>query len=84
MTPTIGRIVHYHFTEANVRHLMDEHGIKHVAGDIAPMIVTMVRLNGGTDIRVNGQVFCDGPEVLWAVSVKRGGEPGQWSWPPKV
>jgi hypothetical protein len=44
-----------------------------------PMIIVSVWK--GDIYRVNGQVFLDGNDVLWVLSVKEGTENGEWSWP---
>lgn len=50
------------------------------AGDVFPMLVTKVWSAGC----VNGQVFLDGNDVLWAMSATEGSEGHQWQWPPRV
>ena len=50
------------------------------AGDVFPMLVTHVWSPG----YVNGQVFLDGNDCLWATSVIEGTGERQWSWPPRV
>lgn len=78
MKPTIGRIVHYHVTQSNVEHCA-RLGIIYSVGDIAPMLITRLYAEG----HVNGQVYFDGPDVLFALGVGEGTKPGQWSWPPR-
>ena len=49
-------------------------------GEFYPMLVTRVWSPGS----VNGQVFLDGNDTLWATSVTEGTEERQWSWPPRA
>lgn len=51
-------------------------------GDVFPMMITKT---WGDDPRnaVNGQVFLDGNDVLWATSVHVGDGPRTFSWPVK-
>ena len=46
-------------------------------GDSLPLLI--VAINSVTSI--NGQVFLDGNDTFWAISVSEGPEAGQWSWP---
>jgi hypothetical protein len=49
-------------------------------GDTFPMLI--VRCWGDTETScVNGQVFIDGNDALWATSVSVGEGPRTWSWP---
>lgn len=50
------------------------------AGEVVPMIIT----KAWSGDCVNGQVLLDGNDSLWATSVVKGDEPGQWNWPPRV
>jgi len=50
------------------------------AGDVFPMLVTRVWSQG----YVNGQVFLDGNDSLWATSVTEGTEERNWFWPPRI
>lgn len=51
-------------------------------GDTFPMMIT--RLWGDTpESAVNGQVFLDGTDVLWATSVTVGEGPRTYSWPTR-
>ncbi len=51
-------------------------------GDTFPMLI--VRCWGDTPTScVNGQVFIDGNDVLWATSVSVGEGPRTWSWPAR-
>ena len=45
-------------------------------GQVFPMVITNIR---GEDT-VNGQVFLDGTDQLWVVSVCRGNSPGDWNY----
>lgn len=56
-------------------------------GDIFPLLITKVWDGGQTATEstiVNGQVFLDGNDCLWATSVKQGDGPGEWFEPPRV
>lgn len=93
--PSIGRIVLYvlsakdceaissinkgTFTDAPV------HGNNMHPGEILPLIICRVwdsALYGGKPT-VNGQLFLDGPNVLWKTSVSLDADktPGSWHWP---
>ncbi len=54
-------------------------------GDTYPMMIVRVwGAQGGVENSlVNGQVFLDGNDVLWAMSVSGGDGPGEWNWPPR-
>jgi hypothetical protein len=51
-------------------------------GDAYPMIITQV-WGDQPDSVVNGQVFMDGNDLLWATSVGVGVGPGTWRWPTR-
>lgn len=52
-------------------------------GDTFPMLIT--RTWGSTpEAAVNGQVFLDGNDVLWATSVCVGEGPRTFSWPTRA
>lgn len=52
-------------------------------GDTFPMLI--VKLWGDMETAsVNGQVFLDGNDVLWATSVSVGEGPHTWSWPERT
>lgn len=51
-------------------------------GDIFPMLITKV-WGDGPSSAVNGQVFLDGNDVLWATSVCVGEGPRTFSWPTR-
>ncbi len=90
MTPTVGRVVHFHADAKFVAEheqmaaVMQEGGRRTPAsykeGEAVPFIFTRIN-EGGT---VNGHVMPDGPMMLWLTDVVEGKEPGQWSWPPMV
>lgn len=50
------------------------------AGEVYPMIVTRV----WSDTCVNGQVFLDGNDTLWATSALEGTGGHSWAWPPRA
>lgn len=52
-------------------------------GDTFPMMIVQVWGPSETSA-VNGQVFLDGNDVLWATSVSVGEGPRTWSWPGRV
>lgn len=52
-------------------------------GKSYPMLIVAVWGDTPTSA-VNGQVFLDGNDVLWATSVAVGEGPRTWSWPPRV
>lgn len=59
----------------------------HMGNDVAtgqtfPMIVVGVWTESGIGA-INGQVFLDGSDVIWARSVHLGEGPGTWSWPAR-
>lgn len=49
-------------------------------GDEYPAVV--VRTSGAST--VNLHVLLDGNDTYWATSRMEGGEPGNWSWPPRA
>ena len=52
-------------------------------GDTFPMLI--VRVWGpSAESAVNGQVFLDGNDVLWATSRTVGDQPGQFTWPVRA
>ena len=51
-------------------------------GDVFPMLIVQVWPNDTHG--VNGQVFLDGNDSLWATSVAEGDGPRSWSWPPRT
>jgi hypothetical protein len=54
-------------------------------GDVFPLLITKIWSDAPTEqTGVNGQVFLDGNDVLWATSVQQGDGPGQWFEPPRV
>lgn len=50
------------------------------AGEAFPMLIVAV-WSASPDSCVNGQVFLDGNDSLWATSVSVGEGPGTWRWP---
>lgn len=81
--PSIGRIVHYRLSEADVKeHDQRLNGQK--PGDLCPAMI--VRVFSTDDVGTsNLRVFPDGPrDTIWKTSVTRGSEPGQWDWPARV
>lgn len=52
-------------------------------GQTFPMLIVAVWGSQPSSC-VNGQVFLDGNDVLWALSVSAGEGPHTWSWPGKV
>jgi hypothetical protein len=99
LVPTIGRIVRYRLCpeeaaainrrRADARNARDEGGHGGPEGNIVaggdefPMMIARV-YSTEPDSYVNGQVFLDGNDVLWATSVKPGDEPGQYAWPQRT
>lgn len=51
-------------------------------GDVRPMLIVQTWGDTPTSC-VNGQVFLDGNDVLWATSVSVGEGPRTWSWPSR-
>lgn len=51
-------------------------------GDTFPMLITRV-WGSNPEAAVNGQVFLDGNDVLWATSVCVGDGPRTFSWPSR-
>ena len=51
-------------------------------GQVFPMLIVAVWGPSETSA-VNGQVFLDGNDVLWATSVSVGEGPRTWAWPTK-
>lgn len=88
--PTIGRIVHYRLSKADEERLLElrtrvrMHQIGFNAayvGDVYPAIVVRTT----DDLRVNLQVWLDGPDTLWVTSRGYSVETdGCWFWPPRV
>ena len=65
--------------DGNQRHVGN-----HVeAGDVYPMIITRV-WGDQPDSHVNGQVFLDGNDTLWATSVSLGAGERHFVWPPRI
>lgn len=53
------------------------------AGDVYPLMITRV-WPGQENGLINGQVFLDGNDTLWATSVHEGEGQRTWHWPPRV
>ncbi len=98
MKPTIGRIVVYKLTHANVQwaseqqSLLDESGVvlhrgnPIAPGDEVPLLVVRVWPDefGEGIPGVNGQAFLDGDHSLWVTSAREGTDIGTWHWPERV
>ena len=90
MIPSVGRIVHYTLTQldadrAKNARLADPNrlGNEPREGDVCPLLI--VRAWGDTEESVvNGQIFLDGNDTLWAMSVGQGEGVGKWREPPRV
>jgi hypothetical protein len=88
-TPTIGRIVHYKLSGADVLSVNDKRlkdqtsGNAARKGDVFPALI--VRTWGEQEgASVQLQVFLDGPDTYWATSRTEGDGEGQYIWPPRV
>ena len=82
-TPTIGRIVDYHTTEADSAYFESQSNTwkAHNKTSKLPAIITAV---WGENC-INVQVFVDGVGPnLWKTSIVRGVLPGMWTWPERV
>lgn len=89
--PALRRFVLYTLSEHDARVV---NGQREVAswrkgneaheGDVFPMLITRVWADWQgkvhPDSLVNGQVFLDGNDTLWATSVKAGTGPNTYSW----
>jgi hypothetical protein len=56
-------------------------------GDVYPLLITRVWAEPGAATEstcINGQVFLDGNDTLWASSAQQGDGPGLWFEPPRV
>lgn len=85
--PSIGRIVHYRLSGEDAylingrrRFAPESKGNTVTEGESYPMIITRV-WGEHPESAVNGQVFLDGDDVLWATSVTVGEGPRTFSWP---
>lgn len=88
-TPTIGRLVHYKISAADVASINAKRikdgtsGNTPGVGELYP--ATVVRKWGDhAGATVNLQVHLDGPDTYWATSRCEGDSDGQWIWPPRV
>lgn len=91
---TIGRIVHYRLSAADVESInflrtargSGPRGNTVHEGDVYP--ATVVAVNGDESLRANLQVHLDGPDTYWVTSRTESpdGEPenAHWFWPPRV
>lgn len=86
-TPTIGRIVHYKLSAGDAWQINEfrtaipgHNGNLAREGDVFPMMITRV-WSSTPESAVNGQVFVDGNDALWATSVSAGEGPHSFSWP---
>lgn len=83
--PSIGWTVHYRMSGDDISALpitVLARGNRPHADDVYPAMI--VRANDG-DLRVNLQVFIDGPDTLWMTSVGYSAvTTGCWFWPPRV
>lgn len=52
------------------------------AGQVYPLFITRA-WGSEPDSAVNGQVFLDGNDVFWAMSVRVGDGPGHFTWPSR-
>lgn len=88
MKPSIGRIVHYRLSAADVGTLTSWHrqsgaqGSPIREGQVVAMIITAVALTAEQHF-VNGQCFLDGELRYWVKGADFGEMPGTWSWPPR-
>ena len=73
-----GRVLMQHGEQIHIGNSVQE-------GDEFPMLICRVWAEIATETTaVNGQVFLDGNDVLWATSVSQGDKPGQWHEPERV
>lgn len=80
--PSLGRVVHYALSQADLDALPGIPGPKnpHELGQLLPMDIVRVWDTGV----VNGQVKIDGAGTLWVTSVAEGTAPGTWRWPERA
>lgn len=91
MKPTIGRIVHYRLSQADVTEINEKRRSRNLRGNpvtegkVVPAIVAVVWPDefGPGVPGVNEQALLDGEDSLWICSRKEGTKPGEWSWPPR-
>jgi len=92
MKPTVGRIVHYKLSEADIseinrrRALYEFKGNPVSAGEVVPVIVAIVWPDefGAGIPGINGQALLDGEDSLWICSRREGPNSGEWMWPERV
>ena len=90
MSATIGRIVHYTLTQDDADEIVRRRhetpartGNFPHAGDVFPAMI--VRVWGtAPNQTVQLQVFLDGNDTHWALSIPEGEGPGSWAWPPRA
>lgn len=93
MKPSLGQIVLYKLTTADAENANRQRqatpgsqnnsvfkGNTAHDGDVFPMLVTAIF--DPADTKVQGQVFLDGNDNLWATSVKQGNDLGQYQFMP--
>ncbi len=71
--PTVGRIVHYHPTEAEKQQI----GGGNTDADPLPAVIVRV----WSDTCINLKVLTDGPNDLWITSAMLDGGAHTWEWP---
>lgn len=89
MQLSIGRIVHYKLSAADVdlidRNLPISRGLPVrnpvSEGQVLPAVVVAIF---GTGTTANLKVLLDGQDDYWATSRSLGENPGSWAWPPRV
>ena len=85
MEPTVGRIVHYRFSDEEIEDVNNVKDFGYVNfNDVVDREYAMIIVSVWTPECVSGQVFLDGDIFYHAKSVYLGDKPGQWSWPPRI
>jgi hypothetical protein len=88
--PTLGRIVHYRLSTADVEQINDRNpshrGTRQIrnhveAGQVLPAVVVATF---GSVSTANLKVLLDGEECYWATSRTKGDGDGLWFWPPRA
>lgn len=91
MSPTIGRIVHFHPNQYAADRINSDAGHEKWGNKVTPgepIAAVVVRVWSSTC--VNLMVLPDGPTPFWFTSVSESvDEPGEgvnsyWTWPPRV
>lgn len=75
--PSIGRIVHYKPTEAQIKEMNDHPNCN--TAKVLPAIIVAV----WDEQCVNLKVICDGEINLWVTSSKQGDGEYEWNWPQR-